>query len=192
MGGLTVALVGMIGDLLADNLMSFRTVAPISVSMIVWNAVFARALLGERMTRHLAGGTGLVLTGVAMTTLCVSDDNHLPLSTKEVHRSYFSVNNLFYCAAVTSFVLLNHLALHCLRRKRAAALAHWGMARVAMGGMLCRAAVAGTIGGHTNVLFKSTVYLFRDALGGADAFARGETYCIISALAVACSSKYAR
>ena len=89
-GGLTVALVGMIGDLLADNLMSFRTVAPISVSMIVWNAVFARALLGERMTRHLAGGTGLVLTGVAMTTLCVSDDNHLPLSTKEVHRSYLA------------------------------------------------------------------------------------------------------
>ena len=94
------------------------------------------------------------------------------------------MNNLF-CGAVLLFLLLNRLALHCLRRKRAAVLRRWGVARVAMGHLLCRAAIAGTIGGHTNVLFKSTVYLFRDAFEGADAFARGETYCIISALAVA-------
>ena len=73
------------------------------------------------------------------------------------------MNNLF-CGAVLLFLLLNHLALHCLRRKRAAVLRRWGVARVAMGHLLCRAAIAGTIGGHTNVLFKSTVYLFRDAL----------------------------
>ncbi|RQM19041.1 hypothetical protein B5M09_013440 [Aphanomyces astaci] len=173
--GMVFVILGSILDFVAFGMAPQTLLAPLAALSLVWNMFIAPFFHKEKVTRRNLVATAIIFVGVTITVIFAGHstptydlDDLILLYQTPVMYAYITCVVLFLLTmfAATRYIETNHVYED-------------GFFHI-----VCYGGIAGTFGGQSVLLAKSTVELLKSAIwgDGADAFAHVTTYVIIAGL----------
>ncbi|KAF0731957.1 hypothetical protein Ae201684_010908 [Aphanomyces euteiches] len=173
--GMVFVILGSILDFVAFGMAPQTLLAPLAALSLVWNMFIAPFFHKEKVTRRNLVATGIIFVGVTLTVIFAGHstpsydlDDLILLYQTPVMYAYITCVVLFLGTMffATRYIETNHVYED-------------GFFHI-----VCYGGIAGTFGGQSVLLAKSTVELLKSAIwgNGADAFSHPTTYAIIAGL----------
>lgn len=175
--GFTLICLGSILDFVAFGMAPQTLLAPLAALTLVWNMFIAPIFHKEKVTRQNIIATIIIFIGVTITVIYAGH------STPEYDlEDLITLYKAPVMHAYLTFILFFLLVLIISVRTIESSSVHQG----GLYHIVCYGGIAGTFGGQSVLLAKSTVELVKSALwgDGSEAFSRIETYIIITGMAV--------
>ncbi|OQR94550.1 hypothetical protein ACHHYP_01131 [Achlya hypogyna] len=175
--GLVFVCLGSILDFVAFGMAPQTLLAPLAALSLVWNMLIAPFFHKEKVTRRNLVATAIIFVGVTITVIFAGHstptydlEDLILLYQTPVMYIYITCVSLFLITmfAATRYIETNHVYED-------------GFFHI-----VCYGGIAGTFGGQSVLLAKSTVELLKSAIwgDGAYAFSHPTTYAIISGLVI--------
>lgn len=176
--GFSLVCLGSVLDFVAFGMAPQTLLAPLAALSLVWNLFIAPIFHKETITRRNIVATGIIFLGVTITVIFAghSTPNY---ELDDLLVLYCEPVMYLYVVCVITFLLV--LFVTKSRIERTGAGEH-GLAHI-----ICYGGIAGTFGGQSVLLAKSTVELAKSAIWGTganDAFEHYETYLIVGGMIV--------
>jgi len=175
--GFVLICFGSIMDFVAFGMAPQTLLAPLAALSLVWNLLIAPIFHGEAITRENLSATGIIFGGVTITVIFAghSTPNY---NLDDLLKLYHKPLMYLYIGCVVIF-----LGVMCQTKRR---IELTGVGENGMYHVVCYGGIAGTLGGQSVLLAKSTVELVKTEIWGGkehsddyDAFQQYQTYLII-------------
>jgi len=174
--GFLLICTGSILDFVAFGMAPQTLLAPLAAMSLVWNLFIAPIVHNETITRRNLVATGIIFLGVTITVIFAG---HATPSYEldDLIRLYCEPVMYLYIFCVVIFVVFLSLA-----KKR---IEQTGVGENELFHVICYGGIAGTFGGQSVLLAKSTVELIKTALWGngtTDVFSHHEVYIMVGGM----------
>ncbi|KAL1919414.1 uncharacterized protein VTP21DRAFT_2107 [Calcarisporiella thermophila] len=185
----------IIGSTVALNFLRAQWVAPLGSASLIFNFIFARMLVGTRITRQDVIGTCVVIASVIVIVVVsgmggdpqdedISLENLKILFIRREFIIYFSVLNFLTLIALCFSIYSSWLLNNEKQRIRVALFRSMSLKRMKKIVGMCMAGVGGLIASQTLLLAKSGVKLFVKTTQGSNQFTNALSWFIFGALIV--------
>ncbi|KDO21227.1 hypothetical protein SPRG_13727 [Saprolegnia parasitica CBS 223.65] len=175
--GLVFVCLGSILDFVAFGMAPQTLLAPLAALSLVWNMLIAPFFHKEKVTRRNLVATCIIFFGVTLTVIFAGHSTPA-YDLEDLIKLYQTPVMYFYIVSILLFLITLFASTRYIETNH---LYEDGLFHI-----VCYGGIAGTFGGQSVLLAKSTVELLKSAIwgDGADAFKHPATYAIISGLVV--------
>lgn len=176
--GFILIFLGSIMDFVAFGLAPQTLLAPLAALSLVWNLLIAPVVHNETITRENLVATGVIIGGVTITVVFAGRSTPT-YDLDDLLQMYMTQLMRVYILCVGSFLVILFGVKGYIEST--------GIGEKGMCHIVCYGGIAGTLGGQSVLLAKSTVELVKTAIWGegldSDAFHHFQTYVIIIGMA---------
>ncbi|KAF0683504.1 Aste57867_24456 [Aphanomyces stellatus] len=173
--GMVFVIMGSILDFVAFGMAPQTLLAPLAALSLVWNMFIAPFFHKEKVTRRNLVATAIIFVGVTITVIFAGHSTPT-YDLEDLILLYQTPVMYAYIICVTLFLITMFLATRYIETNH---VYEDGFFHI-----VCYGGIAGTFGGQSVLLAKSTVELLKSAIwgDGAYAFKHVTTYVIIAGL----------
>ncbi|RHY24677.1 hypothetical protein DYB32_008740 [Aphanomyces invadans] len=173
--GMVFVILGSILDFVAFGMAPQTLLAPLAALSLVWNMFIAPFFHKEKVTRRNLVATAIIFVGVTITVIFAGHSTPT-YDLDDLILLYQTPVMYAYITCVVLFLLIMFGATRYIEKNH---VYEDGFFHI-----VCYGGIAGTFGGQSVLLAKSTVELLKSAIwgDGADAFVHITTYVIIAGL----------